>query len=142
MADDLILRFLDLDQFAKLGRLAGLAFANDFRVRLEHTHDFYLTWSPRQKFAAWSVSPLVATAASSSPAISLSFAGECGEGGALPSPLLISVVLGSQFSGLNSAVRHTASFSALLLLHPGTGSTGQSPEHASAHSACDPVPCA
>ena len=42
VANDLIFRFLDLDQFAKLGRLAGLAFANDFRVRLEHTHDFFL----------------------------------------------------------------------------------------------------
>jgi hypothetical protein len=42
MADDLIFRFLDLDQFAKLGRLAGLAFANDFRVRLEQAHDLFL----------------------------------------------------------------------------------------------------
>jgi hypothetical protein len=42
MTDDLIFRFLDLDQFAKFSRLAGLAFANDFRVRLEHGHDFFL----------------------------------------------------------------------------------------------------
>src|SRR3989449_6778146 len=37
--DDLVLGLLHLDQFAKLGWLTGFAFANDFRVRLEHAHD-------------------------------------------------------------------------------------------------------
>jgi hypothetical protein len=41
-ADDLIFRFLDLDQFAEPGRLAGLAFANDSRMRLEHAPDRWL----------------------------------------------------------------------------------------------------
>jgi hypothetical protein len=36
MGHDLIFRFLDFDQIAKLRRFAGFAFANDFRVRLEH----------------------------------------------------------------------------------------------------------
>src|SRR5437879_473192 len=43
--DDLVLGLLHLDQFAKLGWLTGFAFANDFRVRLEHAHD--LAWKMR-----------------------------------------------------------------------------------------------
>jgi len=38
--DDLIFRFLDFDDLAELGRLTGLAFSNDFRVRLKHAEDF------------------------------------------------------------------------------------------------------
>ena len=53
MTDDLILRFLDLDQFAKLGRLAGLAFAYDFRVRLEHTHDLSCDLLTPAKIRSW-----------------------------------------------------------------------------------------
>src|SRR6266853_955067 len=36
---DLVFRFLDLDQLAKLVGLARFPFANDFRVRFEHAHD-------------------------------------------------------------------------------------------------------
>src|SRR6202011_1130580 len=36
---DLVLRFLNLDQLAKLVGLARFPFANDFRVRFEHAHD-------------------------------------------------------------------------------------------------------
>src|SRR2546425_3499664 len=43
--DDLVLGLLHLDQFAKLGWLTDFAFANDFRVRLEHAHD--LAWKMR-----------------------------------------------------------------------------------------------
>jgi hypothetical protein len=35
MRDDLVLRFLHLDQLAEFGRLARLALANDLAVRLE-----------------------------------------------------------------------------------------------------------
>ena len=40
MSDDLILRFLHLDQLAKLVRLAGFALAYDLRVRLKQAHKF------------------------------------------------------------------------------------------------------
>src|SRR5882672_1747588 len=36
---DLVFRFLNLDQLAKLVGLARFPFANDFRVRFEHAHD-------------------------------------------------------------------------------------------------------
>src|SRR5437899_184912 len=36
---DLVFRFLDLDQLAKLVGLARFPLANDFRVRFEHAHD-------------------------------------------------------------------------------------------------------
>src|SRR4029077_3504832 len=38
---DLVLRFLDLDQLAKLVGLARFPLANNFRVRLEHAHDLF-----------------------------------------------------------------------------------------------------
>src|SRR6202165_719643 len=39
---DLILRFLDFDHLAEFGRLTGLAFPNDFRVRLKHAKELVL----------------------------------------------------------------------------------------------------
>src|SRR6266567_3067471 len=42
---DLVFRFLDLDQLAKLVGLARFPFANNFRVRFEHAHD--LSWRLR-----------------------------------------------------------------------------------------------
>src|SRR3954464_8729875 len=39
MRDDLIFRFLDFNQLAKLGGLAGLALANDLGLGFEHAHD-------------------------------------------------------------------------------------------------------
>src|SRR5207253_6778752 len=42
---DLVFRFLDLDQHAKLVGLARFPFANNFRVRFEHAHD--LSWRLR-----------------------------------------------------------------------------------------------
>src|SRR6478735_3884216 len=42
VSDDLLLRLLDLDHLAELGRLAGLAFADDLRVGLEQADD--LAW--------------------------------------------------------------------------------------------------
>jgi hypothetical protein len=42
---DLVLRFLDLDQLAKLVGLARFPFANNFHVRFEHAHE--LSWRLR-----------------------------------------------------------------------------------------------
>src|SRR5450759_3763381 len=41
VSHDLVFRFLDLDQLAKLVGLARFPFANNFRVRLEHAHDLF-----------------------------------------------------------------------------------------------------
>jgi len=40
VGDDLVLRFLQLDQLAELVGLARLSFAYDFRVRFEQTDQF------------------------------------------------------------------------------------------------------
>jgi hypothetical protein len=39
VGDDLVFGLLQLDKPSKLIRLSGFPFANDFRVRLEDTHD-------------------------------------------------------------------------------------------------------
>ena len=59
VGDDLIFRLLQLHHLAEFGRLAGLALADDFRLRLEQAHELAVAaWIGRPYVTALTINRL------------------------------------------------------------------------------------